>query len=96
MSWWFLNLEQPKIDDGKIPDISSSQDPKHREVLTISNINLSTQKTQMTCLEMKRDEYGGLRELSALDDMDFPDQAIGSKTLNVLPSPTVLSTSILP
>jgi hypothetical protein len=55
------------VDTGEIPDTPPSQDPQRREVLTISNLDMETGKTQMKLLEMKRDDQGKLQALEQPD-----------------------------
>ena len=55
------------VEGGRLPDTLPSQDPKRREVLTVSNLNLATGQTQMTIMEMKRDDQGVLQALETPD-----------------------------
>ena len=56
------------VEDGKIPETPPSQDPKRKEVLTISHVNLLTGITHLAMLEMKRNEQGELQALEKLNE----------------------------
>lgn len=51
--------------DGKLPDVRPSQDPKRVEVLIIVQVKVPQPSTQMVLLEMVRDRQG---QLTALKD----------------------------
>lgn len=46
-----------------------SQDPKRKEVLLVSQLEVETKQTHMNILEMKRDKKGELRSLETLPQL---------------------------
>jgi hypothetical protein len=64
------------------PVVPPSNDPKRKEVLLISHVEIGQQQTQMTLLEMIRDDEGQLAELKALETID--DAVVKSGLLEAL------------
>ncbi|HMN14201.1 MAG TPA: hypothetical protein PKD55_17945 [Bellilinea sp.] len=60
-----------QAQEGKLPDMSPSQDPQRKEVLIVDGVEIKPRRTRVAIYGMLRDEQGNLREIH---ELKLPDE----------------------
>jgi len=67
--------------EGKLPRLRPSKDPKRIEVLMVSGLEINSRQVRLAIYEMLRDRAGQLREIRAWEYPDNPDDAADTPLL---------------